>query len=54
MNYSNFIIKDCNPKLLIQDENLEKNGNVQILSNDINYCENLDNNFNNVNISYYK
>jgi long-chain acyl-CoA synthetase len=46
VNYSNFIIKDCNPKLLIQDENLEKNSNVQILSNDINYCENLDNNFN--------
>ena len=46
ISYSNFIIKDCNPRLLIQDENLEKNSNVQILSNDINYCENLDNNFN--------
>ena len=29
-----------------QNHNLEKNSNVQILSNDINYCENLDNNFN--------
>ena len=38
--YSDFIIKDCSPKVLIQDGK-EKHDNTEVISNEINYGETL-------------
>jgi len=45
-SYTNFIIDDCKPKLLIQDEINYKYENIQTLSNYISCDENINNNIN--------
>tara|TARA_Y100000741_G_C18257187_1_gene559411 strand:- start:682 stop:2136 length:1455 start_codon:yes stop_codon:yes gene_type:complete len=45
---SDFIIKDCSPKVLILDDN-EKHNNIEVILNDINYNESIDNNITFVN-----